>query len=151
MEEILKSYLEETIEEETIDEVKEEVVTVKEPKVKPEKEKEKEREREKEKEKEKVVPKEEVNLKFNPIDSVRDVNNIDNQISAPKTIDRLEKISEERYEQRKRESLEDDDDSDNEKISLSNENVHLDSLEIESLDTEPMNLFENQLDVEVLA
>ena len=146
LEEILKSYLEETIEEETIDEVKEEVLTVKEPKVK--------------KGKEIPIPKNNLpdvvsppsnNLTFNNIDSIRDDNNNDNQISAPKTIDRLEKISEERYEQRKKESLEEDDDDDGEKITLTNEDIKLDFSDIEPLKTDTIRLLEDDLDIEVLA
>ena len=71
-------------------------------------------------------------LSFNDVDLVKDQFNREQQINAPKSIERLEEISEFRHSQRK---LETDDDSDSEsgfqqKLQISNEDVNLDSLDV---------------------
>jgi hypothetical protein len=55
---------------------------------------------------------EDTNIKFNDVDMVRDINNKDDTILAPKTIERLDEISNIRNEQRKLEEDSDDDDDD---------------------------------------
>jgi hypothetical protein len=56
-------------------------------------------------------------------------------VSAPKTLERLEKISNERNEQRKLEEADDDDDDfDLEKIKIFNNSPKLDALDIQVLD-----------------
>ena len=72
-------------------------------------------------------------LTFNDYDSVMDENNKEQQINAPKNIERLEEISTERAIQRK---LEDDDDLDD-KIKIHTDNITLDNLDV--LDMEGMN------------
>ena len=64
-------------------------------------------------------------IKFSEIDNTIDVNKKTEDVSAPKDIQTLEKISTERYNQRKKEEEED-----NEKISISTESVKLDLLDI---------------------
>jgi hypothetical protein len=49
-------------------------------------------------------------IKFNDLDMVRDENNNDGNVLAPKTIERLDEISQIRNEQRKKEEEEDDED-----------------------------------------
>jgi len=69
-------------------------------------------------------------LSFNDVDLVKDQYNREQQINAPKSIERLEEISEFRHNQRK---LETDDDGDNgiqEKLQISNEDVNLDTLDV---------------------
>jgi hypothetical protein len=69
-------------------------------------------------------------LSFNDVDLVKDQYNREEQINAPKSIERLEEISEFRHNQRK---LETDDDGDNgiqEKLQISNEDVNLDTLDV---------------------
>jgi hypothetical protein len=68
-------------------------------------------------------------LSFSDIDLVKDQFNQEQQINAPKNIERLEEISEIRYNQRKLET-EDDDDSNNQKIQILDESANLDSLDI---------------------
>tara|TARA_Y100000816_G_C26108154_1_gene589786 strand:- start:3381 stop:4451 length:1071 start_codon:yes stop_codon:yes gene_type:complete len=75
-------------------------------------------------------------LSFSNIDKAVDTNKNEFDISAPKDIDTLEKISEKAYEQRKREQ-EDDDDEDDDKISISTESIKLDSLDIHSISDTP--------------
>jgi len=67
-------------------------------------------------------------LSFSDIDLVKDQFNQEQQINAPKNIERLEEISEIRYNQRKLET--DDDDSNNQKIQILDESANLDSLDI---------------------
>jgi len=67
-------------------------------------------------------------IKFNDIDFVRDENNNDNKIHAPKTLERLDEISNIRNQQRK---LDEEDDDDDQPVKLKIE--PLDNLEIETL------------------
>ena len=70
-------------------------------------------------------------------------------ISAPKTIDRLEKISTERYEQRK---LEEEDDDDDDSIKIHDSNLELNALDIQDISSGlKLNNKPDLLDVEVLA
>lgn len=132
IESILRAYMEESVEEE--------IVPIAAAPNK-EKEKEKEREREKEKEKELALQKElqekereneqplsfnsvgaSHGLKFNDNDSVMYSDNQEEIVSAPKTIERLEEISDARYNQRKMEAeMEEDED----RIKISDQNVSL--------------------------
>ena len=77
-------------------------------------------------------------LKFNDKDSVLDMGtNKSSEVSAPKTIERLEKISKEQNEKRKLEEEEDDydDDYDNDKLTIHNNiNLELDNLDVHNLD-----------------
>ena len=66
-------------------------------------------------------------LSFNDIDSVMDENNLESKIDAPKTIDQLEKISTERYIQRK---MEEDLESDNDNIRIHSDDIDLSSFDI---------------------
>ena len=80
-------------------------------------------------------------LSFNNNDSVLDMGtNLSKEINAPKDVDRLEKISAERHEQRKLEESEydddDDDDDEYEKISIMGDTeLKLDSMDIHDLNT----------------
>jgi hypothetical protein len=101
---ILSAYLDETIEEDVIEEIKKEVI---EPPVKPE-----------------PVPAIETHtdelktLSFNDIDMVKTDTNEIVSIEAPKTIDRLEEISQMRYEERKREEEDEESSDGNEKLKM---------------------------------
>ena len=86
------------------------------------------------------------NIKFNDIDSVLnfdktsilndDKKNYTEQVSAPKTIDRLEEISAMRNEQRKLEEEDDDDDDYDEPLKIFDEgpSLKLDALDVQILD-----------------
>lgn len=166
---ILRAYLDETIEEETEEDVKEEVIV----KALPENIKEEDKKIEKENlcitkndeaDKNDIdvsrLPKEDVKipdlesieddeqlLSFNDTDYVKDTNNVEHNIVAPKDIETLEKISELRNNQRKEYE---DDDSDDEKLKISNEAISLDDLDIHSLTEPSMQLKEDNLDIEIL-
>jgi hypothetical protein len=127
VEAILKAYMDETMEEDVVEEIKEEyiqesinentttngndIVGVEEVTVK-------------NKEDNKDMN---TKLSFSDIDLVKDQYNQEEQINAPKNIERLEQLSELRYNQRK---LETDDESNNEKIQILDEQINLDSLDV---------------------
>lgn len=139
VESILRAYMEESVEEEIIPIGPNKELEKQKEKEKKEKEmlekelalqKEKDRERE-EKEKEETlslasvgdtVQQQSQGLKFNDNDSVKYYDNQEEIISAPKTIERLEEISDARYNQRKMEAeMEEDED----RITISDQNVSL--------------------------
>lgn len=80
-------------------------------------------------------------LSFNNIDYVKTDDGSIQNINAPKTIERLEEISDLRYQQRKMEEEEDDDDnSSNSKINISSETFNLDSLDVHNIEEPRMEL-----------
>lgn len=90
-------------------------------------------------------------IKFNDIDSAIDTNNTEHSIHAPKTEERLEQISNERYLQRKLQEEEDDDASDRIQIG---EDVKLELFDVQSIEDPPktLNYDAPELDdIEVLA
>ena len=139
VETILKAYMDETVEEEVIEEIKEEIIPM-------------------EKTEDKSLPttseefkEENVNLKFNDVDLALDSNNNQLQIDAPKNIERLEEISEIRYQQRKLES-DLDDDVTSVKLNISDQSADLDNLDIHVIDQPDLNLLPDLLidDIEIL-
>ena len=84
------------------------------------------------------------NLKFNDVDMVRDINNKDDTIIAPKTIERLDEISNIRNEQRKLEEESDDDDDEPIKLKIFDNSLSSD-LGIELLEPEILDEPENLL------
>jgi hypothetical protein len=69
-------------------------------------------------------------LKFDDNDHYLDTNNNTSSVNAPKTIDRLEEISNIRANQRR---LEQENDEDDERITISNNDISLDNLDIENI------------------
>lgn len=144
IEHILKAYMDETVEEVVTEEIKEEVVQKSEainargeteyiaegqPIVKPSINKN--------------------GLSFNDMDSVLDKSGKEQLINAPKTIERLEEISNLRNTQRKLEEEDDD-----EKLNISDENVELTGLDVHVIGGNPdIHLNDVSLldDIEVLA
>jgi hypothetical protein len=139
VESILRAYMEESVEEEIVpiaaapnkEKEKEKEKEEKDKKEKEKKEREEKEEKEKEernKEKELTEPLsfasvgDSASLKFNDNDSVMYSDNKEEIVSAPKTIERLEEISDARYNQRKLEAeMEEDED----RIKISDQNVSL--------------------------
>ena len=165
---ILRAYLDETIEEEIEEDVREEVVI----KDLPEEIKSEENEKEnivisnedeadkndidvsrlpkpdlKIPEVENIAEEENQLLSFSDTDFVRDTNNNEQNIDAPKDIETLEKISELRNNQRKEEY---DDESDDDKIVISSEDMKLDLLDIHSLNDDEKDKHELELNPETL-
>ena len=139
VEAILKAYMDESVEEDVVEEIKEEVTH--EPIIAPVQ-----------------TP---VNtaapvaeglqksgISFNDIDYVKTENGV-SQISAPKSLDRLEEISVMRNEQRKRES---DDDNDNVKLTISDQTFNLDNLDIHNIEEPKLDLLPDLLidEIEIL-
>ena len=133
IESILRAYMDETIEEDVIEEIKEQIV-------------------------EPVVNTEthaifegkdgNISLKFNDVDSVMSGAGKEELVNAPKTIERLEEISALRNIQRK---IEEDENSD--KLTISNEDVPLDILDIHIMNQPEVKLNTDIVldDIEVLA
>ena len=136
VEAILKAYMDESIEEDVIEEIKEEVTH--EPIIAPV-------ETPNDLVKEEILQKS-GGVSFNDIDYVKTDDGV-SQITAPKSLDRLEEISMMRNEQRKRES----EDDDNVKLNITDEVFNLDNLDIHNIDEPKLDLLPDLLiDAEVL-
>jgi hypothetical protein len=141
IEHILKAYMDETVEDDVIEEIKEQVV-------------EKSEAINARGETTFVSESGEIKsegIKFNDVDQAVNDKGKEELISAPKTLERLEEISNLRNIQRKMEEEADDDD--NETLKISDELVDLNSLDVhvigqKSIDLEPNFLLD---DIEVLA
>jgi hypothetical protein len=158
---ILRAYMDETVEEDVVEEIKEQVVEKSAPVnargdtefISEVKARDKEKEKEKEKEQSQSSQSTESSsalssLKFNDVDSVLDNNNKEEFVNAPKTYDRLEEISKMRNEQRKQDEEEDDD----EVLKISDETVDLGSLDVHVIGQPEIKLDDSFLlnDVEIL-
>ena len=95
-------------------------------------------------------------LSFNNVDMVRDMNNNEESIDAPKDFDRLEEISNMRNAERK---LESDDDSSSSggggsgmRLNISDQNIQLNNMDIHEIDPPDISLMPDLLldDIEVL-
>jgi hypothetical protein len=145
VEAILKAYMDETVEEDVIEEIKEQVIE--EPIKKPV-------------ESTNVSggstnPNSNINLpsngnrlSFNNIDYVKNSDGNEVSVQAPKDIQRLEEISQMRYQQRK---AEEEDDS-NEKLKISDQPFNLDVLDVHNIEEPKLELLPDLLidDIEVL-
>jgi hypothetical protein len=133
LESILKAYMDETVEEDVIEEIKEQLF-----------------DNPIASEKQAIFEgkgENNVSLKFNDVDSAISKNGKEELIEAPKTIERLEEISALRNIQRKIEEEEDD-----EKLNISNEDISLNSLDIQVINPEEIKLDTDLLfdDIEIL-
>ena len=149
---ILKAYMDETIEEDVIEEIKEKEVKETDEMKKLKKEKETpsrvvEEERPTPRLEQKVTSSYDdlsdsdeedgygkQKIAFNDVDSVRDTDNNDGSVVAPKTFERLDEISNMRNEQRKREEEEEEDDDEPIKLKISDNLVSAADLGIQSLE-----------------
>ena len=89
-------------------------------------------------------------LKFNDIDYMVNNDNVTHEIDAPKTIERLEEISTLRNNQRKLDEL---DESDDNVLIISNDDINLNNLDVHELDEPKIKLDTSFLldDIEILA
>jgi hypothetical protein len=148
VENILRAYMDETVEEDVVEEVKEQIIA------QPVKI---ETQEIKEGKKQELVPnlvggdnkKNNVSLLFNDVDTVMGDNGVKEEINAPKTIERLEEISNLRNMQRK---MEEEEENDNESIKISNEDISLDNLDIHVINPPNVKLAPDLLldDIEIL-
>ncbi len=137
VEAILKAYMDETVEEDVVEEIKEQVIE--EPIKRP------------------IEPNANTNqvvgggsrLSFNNIDYVKTADGSISNINAPKDIERLEEISQMRYQQRK---AEEEDDNENEKLKISDQPFSLDALDVHNIEEPRIDLLPDLLidDIEVL-
>jgi hypothetical protein len=100
------------------------------------------------------LTKDDSHLSFNNVDYAVDTNNNEEQISAPKDVERLEAISQERNAQRKlAEQFEEDEEENNVKLKIFHDSVDLDGLDVHVIDQPNINLNDNFLldDIEILA
>jgi hypothetical protein len=149
IENILKAYMDETVEEDVVEEIKEQVVEQT-PPVNARGESEYIGEGGASKSSESKTSVLETSssssLKFNDVDSVLNKDNKQEVVSAPKTIERLEEISALRNMQRKMEE-----ESDDEKLNISDQDVELTGLDVHELQPE-VKLDEFLLDdIEILS
>jgi hypothetical protein len=144
VEAILKAYMDETVEEDVVEEIKEEI---------------KEQLIENGEGKEEIISDHsqtqsqlptQQQITFNDVDLVKDDMNKEEQVLAPKSIDRLEQISEERNIQRKQ--LESDDVENNLKLNISDEIAELDKLDVHIINEHELEMLPDLIidDIEVL-
>lgn len=149
VEAILKAYMDETVEEDVVEEIKEEFIH------------------------EPVNPSQDVSsvggdasqqainhtianntniskLSFSDIDLVKDQYNKEEQINAPKNVERLEELSEMRYNQRKLET--EIDDNSMERLNISDEHANLDALDIHVINEPELETLPDLIidDIEIL-
>jgi hypothetical protein len=138
VEAILKAYMDETVEEDIIEEIKEQYV-------------------------DEIQPATNTNdnttggdskIRFNDTDYAVDTNNITSTINSPKSIEHLELLNKQKADQRKLEDNYDDDgDGDNIKLNISNENVSLSDMDVHVMDEPKLELMPDLLidDIEILS
>ena len=145
VEAILKAYMDESVEEDVIEEVKEEVTH--EPIIAPVETKENSAIVETKENSAIVEELQKGGVTFNDIDYIQSDNGV-SQITAPKSIDRLEEISAMRNEQRKKESDVDDD----EKLIISDQSFNLENLDIHNIEEPKLDLLPDLLidEIEIL-
>jgi hypothetical protein len=141
VEAILKAYMDETVEEDVVEEIKEQIIE--EPIKKPPQTGGR-------------VNTESINsqptnpgsrLTFNDVDYIKTQDGLESSIIAPKNIQRLEQLSEERNQQRKLENEDDDTD----KIKISDQPYTLSSLDVHTIEEPKIELFPDLLqDIEIL-
>ena len=151
IENILKAYMDETTEEDITEEIKTEVVEPSLPK-----EDAKYVSEISDESADKIIEefnKPEASLKFNDLDMVRDTNNKEEMISAPKTLERLEDLSNLRNKQRKLDEQEDEDDNGSVKLQIYDQPIELSNLDVHVINPPEIELNNEFLldDIEILA
>ena len=142
VESILKAYMDETVEEDVIEEVKEQIIE--EPIRKP---------IDKQGDSPNAVadclPPKSSGLSFNDIDYVKTDDGSISNVNAPKSIERLEEISQLRNQQRKMDEEEEDD---NVKLKISDQVFNLDTLDVHNIEEPRLELLPDLLidDIEIL-
>jgi len=141
VEAILKAYMDETIEEDVIEEIKEQIieeepVTTEKPVII---------------EKPNDIPVTKPGLSFNNIDYVSNGDGSVINVEAPKDISRLEEISEMRNQQRKN-AFDNDDDDNNVKLHISDQEFNLDALDVHTIEEPKLELLPDLLidNIEIL-
>ena len=141
VEAILKAYMDETVEEDVVEEIKEQVIE--EPIKRPVEQNEGANSNTSI-----VTPPANNRLSFNNIDYVKASNGEELSVNAPKDVARLEEISQMRYQQRKAE----EEDDNNERLKISDQSFNLDALDVHNIEEPKLDLLPDLLidDIEVL-
>jgi len=141
VENILRAYMDESVEEDVVEEIKEQFIET--PKEKEENELNKQVD-------EIIVKQEASRLSFNDVDLVKDSNDVVVSVAASKDPDVLEQISAIRNEQRKLESSEDN--VSDERLKISDQNIDLGSIDIHVIDPPSIDLLPDLLldEIEIL-
>lgn len=156
VESILKAYMDETIEEDIVEEIKEEIIPNEDGEKNSNTNNDLQTNNNSNNETTSNLSNDDssnsTKLKFNDVDLVMDTNNNELKIDAPKSIERLEEISEIRALQRKLESDDYEDNGDNVKLNISEQSADLNNLDIHVIDPPELNLLPDLLidDIEVL-
>lgn len=97
------------------------------------------------------LPEDTSRLTFSDVDNIRESDNSERNVSAPKTMERLNEISEFRSAQRKSEY--ESDEEDNVRLQIQDQPINLDNFDVHVLDQQEMSLNNDFLlnDIEVLA
>jgi hypothetical protein len=142
VEAILKAYMDETVEEDVVEEIKEQVIE--EPIKKPVELTGGALNNNNNNNNNSVQSR----LSFNNIDYVKTTDGNEISVNAPKDIQRLEEISQIRYQQRKAE----EEDDDNERLKISDQPFSLDALDVHNIEEPKLDLLPDLLidDIEVL-
>lgn len=158
VETILRAYMEESIEEDVIEEIKEQIIPIEEPRTP---QQQRSLATTQSITNTTSIPSHNIStdeimsskLSFNDIDLAIGTDNQEEQIIASKSIDRLEEVSVMRNEQRKLESEEDDDSNNNVKLRIFDEPMELSSLDVHNIEPPSLQLMPDLLidDIEVLA
>ena len=138
VESILKAYMDETVEEDVIEEIKEQIIE--EPIRKP---------LDTTVATQNAYPPKSSGLSFNDIDYVKTDDGSVSNINAPKSIERLEEISQLRNQQRK---MDEEADDNNAKLKISDQVFNLDSLDVHNIEEPRLELLPDLLidDIEIL-
>ena len=138
VESILKAYMDETVEEDVIEEIKEQIIE--EPIRKP---------LDTTVATQNAYPPKSSGLSFNDIDYVKTDDGSVSNINAPKSIERLEEISQLRNQQRK---MDEEADDNNTKLKISDQVFNLDSLDVHNIEEPRLELLPDLLidDIEIL-
>jgi hypothetical protein len=145
VEAILRAYMDETVEEDVVEEIKEEI---KEQQI--QNTEEISAEPNQKSMSSSTINEQNSKISFNDIDLVKDQFNKEQEIMAPKSIDRLQQISEQRAIQRKLES--DEDENENLKLNISDESADLDNLDVHIINEPELETLPDLIidDIEVL-
>jgi hypothetical protein len=134
VESILRAYMDETVEEDVVEEIREQVIETKKDFEKPEVQYIHEGNHNEKTNNDNNI----VSIKFDDVDRVVTGGGNEELITAPKTIERLEEISALRNMQRKMDEEEDNNDSD--KLNILDEPVNLDSLDVHIINPPELKL-----------
>jgi len=138
VESILKAYMDETVEEDVIEEIKEQIIE--EPIRKP---------LDAQNAMADGLPPKSSGLSFNDIDYVKTDDGIVSNVNAPKSIERLEELSQLRNQQRK---MDEEEENDSVKLKISDQAFNLDTLDVHNIEEPKLELLPDLLidDIEIL-